>query len=683
MPNAKYPGWNRTLYWQYEQDDDHDREGKYLSGFRTDYWSTNSDMILVREVAMMQVMELITDKPNWHVDIFDDAIAAQWGKEALQVPNNHYWRTCSNFEEGDWKVGEDGVARAGSIKEPPGILDEDCVKWCTAELRAKAEHFKKTGVVPTLDSTFGVAKSDVLVPDGVQHSLRHGFLRVEAERASSGNMDGYETAGVRDIVDPSMYPLIFGHSRVVQDAPVGVADAIDKWAGTGEAIPGHLFTEWDKVNIGDEDDKAYWSKTYQWLPSNIKFTDAGVRFTSYINNLHPTKHGRMYETLEKLVDLALPLWDQCVARELSSLYHIDLHGAGRKERRIPASYCDDENQGNWIPDSVEEMMQRDIAAGKITAPPDPDEDSDFDETEFEEEMERRWWETRQFVQYYVGDYDPADFSINPAHALRNDFREEGLQIFVKMTTINLTPENATVGFVPDWKVEGLLNEHIVGAAVYLLDCENVAPIVINFRAMTSMYQEDNFDVTDRGWSWMQGGFGNYVTIGSGGSCLQTYGSVEMKRGRFLAWPNYLHQKWSEFKLEDAKRKGSCRFVSLFLVDPLTRIVSTADVPPQQGRWWAEKAFGSGRGDLPPEIAQMVVEKGLGSEGLKTAWERGDMGGGKLPVELLDLVREQVDEMKVLPLTEEEARRHQEAMMEERIKIETYARDRWDGVEYTF
>lgn len=216
---------------------------------------------------------------------------------------------------------------------PQGILDQDYVRYCTVKLPDKAEHFKCTGIVPTLDSTYGVAKSDVLVADGLRDALRRGFLQLESEKSSSATQEPEKT-GLRDIVDPSMYPLIFGHSLVVDDAVFGVADAIDKWAGTGETIPGHLYTD----EAGDEDEKVYWSKTYQWLPANVKFADDGrVCFTSYINNLHLNKHRHMYETIEKLVQLPLlPLWDQCVARHIFSLHSICLHGAGRRDRRIRA-----------------------------------------------------------------------------------------------------------------------------------------------------------------------------------------------------------------------------------------------------------------------------------------------------------------------------------------------------------
>lgn len=58
----------------------------------------------------------------------------------------------------------------------------------------------------------------------------------------------------------------------------------------------------------------HYSSNYQWLPANLAFQgDGSVKLTSCINNLHPNKYPEIYRTIEKLVDSALPLWDQCLS----------------------------------------------------------------------------------------------------------------------------------------------------------------------------------------------------------------------------------------------------------------------------------------------------------------------------------------------------------------------------------
>jgi hypothetical protein len=134
-----------------------------------------------------------------------------------------------------------------------------------------------------------------------------------------------------------MYPLVYGRSRFLPEEVVGVEDAVDKWAGKGNVVP--RKPEWDEelagrrsgdsMNTGRSINPSYWSTTYQWLPANIKFTaNGGVQFTSYINNLHPTKYRDIYKSIEKLIEIALPMWDQCVVHSEVT------EGAGRHRPRL-------------------------------------------------------------------------------------------------------------------------------------------------------------------------------------------------------------------------------------------------------------------------------------------------------------------------------------------------------------
>lgn len=55
-------------------------------GIHSNCWGSESDMLLVREVAMMIVMDRLTDKPDWHLKVFDEAIAEKWIQEGLDLP---------------------------------------------------------------------------------------------------------------------------------------------------------------------------------------------------------------------------------------------------------------------------------------------------------------------------------------------------------------------------------------------------------------------------------------------------------------------------------------------------------------------------------------------------------------------------------------------------------------------
>ena len=76
-----------------------------------------------------------------------------------------------------------------------------------------------------------------------------------------------------------------------------------------EADPTYIFTR------GSRPSRKLWSNKYQWLPSNVSISEDGwPRLTSYINNLHPHTYPDAYTTIEKLIDRAIPAWDQCLRR---------------------------------------------------------------------------------------------------------------------------------------------------------------------------------------------------------------------------------------------------------------------------------------------------------------------------------------------------------------------------------
>ncbi len=57
-----------------------------------------SELLPVREVAMMILMDRLTDNPNWHDEVFDDTIVANWRSEALtqQVQDDIYKHVVSD-----------------------------------------------------------------------------------------------------------------------------------------------------------------------------------------------------------------------------------------------------------------------------------------------------------------------------------------------------------------------------------------------------------------------------------------------------------------------------------------------------------------------------------------------------------------------------------------------------------
>lgn len=299
----------------------------------------------------------------------------------------------------------------------------------------------------------------------------------------------------------------------------------------------------------------------------------------------------------------------------------------------------------------------------------------------------RWREMREPTQPDLPSFDntKVDYDVDKDWRLCEQFKEKGLQVIVKMASIELTPEKPE--FSPGgWHVEGQMNEHIVGTALYYLDADNITDSHLDFRTLTDLYNDEDYEIGQDGYHWMESAFGTSLGSGSGSPCLQHYGSVMTPPGRLLAFPNVFQHRVSGFKLADPTKPGHRRFIALWLVDPFTRIINTGNVPPQQADWWADRAFGmdDGSAGVPPEILHLVAERGLGGDQLAealSATAEAKAGESKLPPELLNMVRKELGDG--LPMTRKEAEEHRLALMQTRTAFQAEAEENWRIPEYNF
>jgi hypothetical protein len=97
------------------------------------------------------------------------------------------------------------------------------------------------------------------------------------------------------------------------------------------------------------------------------------------------------------------------------------------------------------------------------------------------------------------------------------------------------------------------------------------------------------------------------------AAIQEVGSVLCREGRLVTFPNILQHQVQPFKLVDPTKKGHRKILALFLVDPGIRIISTANVPPQQKDWWFDEVVrqtarsGKALAKLSPELRDKVCE----------------------------------------------------------------------------
>lgn len=95
MAAFKYPGFDLVLR---HLEDEH-----YPVGFPAAKGG-ESRTLQLREVAMMMLIDQITDKPNWHEKVFDEQMVANWRKEAAEQPEEPLFRRIMEGKEYPSKI---------------------------------------------------------------------------------------------------------------------------------------------------------------------------------------------------------------------------------------------------------------------------------------------------------------------------------------------------------------------------------------------------------------------------------------------------------------------------------------------------------------------------------------------------------------------------------------------------
>lgn len=204
------------------------------------------------------------------------------------------------------------------------------------------------------------------------------------------------------------------------------------------------------------------------------------------------------------------------------------------------TYCfgSDENEENWIPDHKEACADAEVSEEQLR---DYDYDPEYYETEEEraEAMLEAKWQAVRKPRLHPIPFNNVSYIPQSGKRLADRYRDSGLQIIVKMASIELTPEKPEFP-VGGWHIEGQMNEHICATALYYLDSENITDNSLSFRMQTSYHINDDNDypVGQGAYHWMEAVYG--TNLGGGGSpCLQNYGNVQTRQGRLLAFPNVL------------------------------------------------------------------------------------------------------------------------------------------------
>jgi hypothetical protein len=327
--------------------------------------SSSSYIFTIRELLIMRLIETITNKPDWDRMAFEPGPIARWRREMLQ----------------------------GTEDVTPKMID-----WIINEVQWKAQKYKKTGIIKSFDP--GVVKSDIAIPDDLRRALQDAVQRLDDsiplhEKYYRQDSDDK----VVDLVHPSLFPLIYGRTKVLQDQLIGIDNCLNTvgqgWTTTKPRTP---------FGLGQQAHNFLsYSTRFQWLPCDVMFDSEGeCRIASYINNLHPTQHRNLYQVIEKVLTRTIPVWEIVLSKNRVLPYRIPYYAV---------EYLKDNRQTS--------------SDARVIKLPEPDE----------------------FVPP----------QIHPEHqvGLRTNFAEKGVQVIIKLVNIELTPEK------PDyeggrWQLDGLL-----------------------------------------------------------------------------------------------------------------------------------------------------------------------------------------------------------------------------------
>ena len=325
-----------------------------------------------------------------------------------------------------------------------------------------------------LDTEATIVKSDTAVPSELRNALRAAAARLEDVPDHLKDWHPGSNDQVLDLLHPSLFPLIYGRTKVLPTGTVPLEDCVE-FAETGERTKAVTVSKTStsilkrKASSWDEDDEDYmaaWDE-FQWLPSDVHFkADGSVKISSYVNNLHPAHHQNLYKVLEQMVDCSIPLWNEVVSW-FQDRRRIEVEGPGSEDWSRPEGAKSPEWQ---TPEDWNE-----------------EEDGEYDKMEDPEyeDIYRDWFDDVKILDIpEPNDYVPFSDTIDRpgAHCidLRQKFRESGLQVIFKLANIHLDPskpeyEGGT------WHVEGALNEHICATALYYYDQENITDSHLSFR----------------------------------------------------------------------------------------------------------------------------------------------------------------------------------------------------------
>ena len=104
-------------------------------------------------------------------------------------------------------------------------------------------------MIPTLDLDAAVIKSDTAIPLDLKEALRAAAAPLEEVPDRLKDWHPGSDGKVLDLVHPSLFPLIYGRSRILPSGVAGLQDCVN-YIGKGEVITTADDAQFTEEKIG-------------------------------------------------------------------------------------------------------------------------------------------------------------------------------------------------------------------------------------------------------------------------------------------------------------------------------------------------------------------------------------------------------------------------------------------------
>ena len=426
--------------------------------------------------------------------------------------------------------------------------------WCVEEVKYYVPEYVHSTIIPTIDG--GVIKSDILIPKSL-----HNEVNRAAANLRNTSVQTSPTDQVLETVDPFLYPFSWERTRTLHfEAPLSISDCI-KRSGVGQ-----LARQPDERDCPVKERSKYrndmaFSRRFQFLPFEITFGDTRSgegrsKITSYINNVHPIKHLPFYNTLESFIDKIIPSLNRTImALKAPSYENVRLHVADLGRNPIIKKDVD-----NFCPTEQRAIIDFVDGQGRY----------------------RDWL----FVD------------------LKKEFWNIGLQFILHIQEISLD-RNRPAFSGEEWHVQGQRNERICATTVYVLSCKNTTPASLSFRRRVHTEEAS----LAKGYIQEPPFAPEIYGAKSGDPVIQHMGDIELREGRVVTYSNIFQTRLLPFELKDPGQLGHVKLLTMHLIDPNRRMMSTAMVPCQRKDWWADEIRRQNASiyRLPAEVWKNIVD----------------------------------------------------------------------------